>query len=291
MHPFWQGDYYDILACRSDDKNCQTSRKGKTIAKWGCALTSMAMLYWNDGFWWIPDENHVPIFSIPTSLNPRTFNNLLSARDKQGSLLGFNDDNNNFDWYKTTTNFYYYNSIAYQIGLHYEYVIPNYECDPLKKPDSASCFRKDWSDPDAMKLLDHDISWGTGWRPAIVNIKYTNLTDKKLHSHFVVIAGYEKKSGRADDIGWYRAHNPMFRDNLDNVPKALKGETQYGMNDGESYRLNGIVRLYRFKHKYHDEPIDTRPWVYLRGRCPIQMQIIDPDGNLMAPRYFEWVMV
>jgi len=297
MRPFWQGEYGDILGCKNNDVACQSNRQDKRISNKGCALTSMAMLYWAHGFWYIPDKNHQPMpiwTSFWTRLNPSTLNSYLSEKDHFGFA-----ENYDFDWLKTTGNFYYYNDASSAYGYHYAYVVPNYDCYPvdigqfkkngsvklLKK--SASCFMTDWSEG-ARSRLDYDISWGGNYAPPIMKIAYTNFKRdedgsiiEEPHTHFVVIGGYEKIDGRSDSPGWYRAHNPSFYDNWDNIPKALNGPTQYGMNGGASYRFEGMVTLYRFKNEYSSGLLDTS-MVSLNIHSPIEVQIIDPDGNIIG---------
>ncbi len=267
----------------------------------------MAMLYLAYGFYYIPDEEHnpQPIYSgdyITNRLKPSTFNQYLSAKDLIGRPLGFINFIYDFDWLKTTSNFYYYldTPAAYGTGLHYKYLVPNYDCAPInigqQKKDgtvetlrrSASCYRTDWSEG-AMIRLDYDINWGGNYAPPIMKISWTNLkTGYESPSHFVVIGGYEKKDGRADDIGWYRAHNPSFEDNQDNIPKALNGETQYGRkydsgeNKGENmYSFDGMVTLYRFTGKHSQNPLDTSN-VDVVIQSPVEVQVIDPDGNMIG---------
>ncbi len=316
MHAFWQNDSTyrsNIFGCQNNDTTCQAQRQGHTIWKYGCALTSMAMLYWAYGFYSIPDERHVPQYNLGNKLNPDTFNNYLAGRVDSASVLlfgpsesmrGFNSSYD-FDFLKTTSNFYYYNETpgAYGIGLHNAQLVPNYDCTPIEigrlrrngsvqmLRRSASCFVTDWSDG-AMTRLDYDLSWGGNYEPPIMKINYTKYTlnsegetiDEEAHVHFVVIAGYEKKD-RADDPGLYRAHNPAFQDNGDTVPKALNGITQYGQTDkygSPLYSFDKMVRLYRFSGKYSPNPLNTIPSVYLAAHSPVEMQVIDPDGNLIG---------
>ncbi len=318
MTPFWQNYVenwsYNIMGCQDRDTACysRTQQDGKchSIGCVGCTLTSMAMLYWGWGFHVMPGLNHEPMPCYGGicmfRLNPGTFNNYLSGRNPSGGLLGF-DSNHDFNWYKTTTNFYYYDESpgAYGLGLHYKYLVPNYNCAPMNigqlRRDgtvetlrrSASCFMTDWSEG-AMSRLNYDISWPE-YRPAIMKIDWTDLkpTYKRPAEpaaphpgHFVVIAGYEKTDGRADNDGWYRAHNPMFHDNAsDNIPKTLNGLTQYGKKDlfgRNEFRFDRMVTLYRFTGSYSDKLLNTIPEVYLAARSPVEMQVIDPDGNMIG---------
>ncbi len=132
-----------------------------------------------------------------------------------------------------------------------------------------------------MKLLNYDLS---EYEPPIMSINYTPAGARSPHTHFVVIGGYEKIPGRADNDGWYRAHNPMFHDNADTIPKSLSGTTQYGMKDGNGnamFSFDGMVKLYRYTSTYSDKLLNTSR-VNLTAHSPVEMQVIDPDGNLIG---------
>ncbi len=308
MHAFWQNEpefSSNILGCQNSDADCQARRPRSTMGRVGCAVTSMTMLYWAYGFNWIPDENHEPTYSITDFLNPGSLNDYLAQPINYGisygaQTRGFNSDYH-LNWWKTTSNFYYhYGSFALSLSP-YKYIVPNYDCGPyeIEVPTrrgvrttgrDGSCFRVDWTNPEAeglsaMELLDYDLAWGTGWRPPIMMIHWTDLRNGSDHpSHFVVMGGYEKIPGRADKDGWYRAHNPMFHDNWDTVPKTLNGPTQYGQNgtNGRAiYRFDAMEALYRFEGRYSSDLLDTS-MITLRAHSPVELQVIDPDGNVIG---------
>lgn len=128
MYPFWQDDYNSvILGCKDDDQACKSTRGDHTIAKYGCSLTAMTMLYKYYGFDVIPDENHIPIHAIDYylthNLNPHSFNDYLSGQ--YPVTLGF-AAGYDFDFNKTTNNFYYYEAFLNSGMYYYRYVVPNY---------------------------------------------------------------------------------------------------------------------------------------------------------------------
>ena len=67
-------------------------------------------------------------------------------------------------------------------------------------------------------------------------------------------------------------------------PKPLDGETQYGRKDhlGRNvFHFDGIVTLYRFTGKHSQNPLDTSN-VDVVIQSPVEVQVIDPDGNLIG---------
>ena len=191
---------------------CQANRAGRTIAKYGCALASMSMLYGSYGFGRIPDENHHPLLIGNDSyLNLETFNNYLSkpvdptlifSNFGPTSTRGFNS-NYDIDWLKTTSTFYYSDIYFLNNDFNirpYHYVVPNYDCTPIniqyqKKngsfqtvTKSASCFMVDWTSPEAMAWLDYDIQ--NNENPPIMKVEYHDRNGID-HIHFVVVAGYD----------------------------------------------------------------------------------------------------
>lgn len=304
---YYQGNYpYKTLGCQDDDTLCRTLRADRTISQYGCALTSMAILYGSYGFWQIPDEEHHLTSPGPDKyLNPATLNNYLAkssdptlALSNFGPALmrGFNS-NYDLDWLKTTSNFYYadINFLSNQFNIRpYRYVVPNYDCSPynmlVKKKEgndyvvnnSASCFLADWTAPRTMALLDFDLD-ARNYNPPIMKMEYTDRKNIK-HTHFVVVAGYDATYGSNDD-GAYRAYNPGINDVTwqSPEPKALIGKTQYGKQDdkGPLYHFDRLVTLYRFTPLWAMDLIDTSR-IDLTVHSPVEIQIIDPDRNIIG---------
>lgn len=311
MAYFSQGDWpTSILACQDDDATCRTARATQTIKSVGCSLTSMAMLYGSYGFGRIPGEDHLPMLSGQESyLNPATFNNYLAKPIDPlligpGYSRGFNF-NNDIDWYKTTGNFFY---IQYFLnGIFnirpYFYVIPNYDCAPLNKQIkkkngksitvnvSKQCFSMGWNNVDAMTWLDHDIQQNE--YPPIMQIQYFDNKDRKNHTHFVVIAGYDPTVGYDQLVGGaggYRDYNPGINDvtTASPEPKALNGITQYAQkyhdsNDNlvDRYQLRAMIQLYRFRPWWSQQQLDTS-LIDITLHSPVEINITDPDGNLIG---------
>ena len=306
---FYQGDWpYNQLGCPDNDAVCRATRAERTISKYGCALTSMAMLYGTYGLGLIPDEDHRPLLTgTDPYLNPGTLNNYL-AKSADPTLIfskfgpattrGFTSDYD-IDWLKTTTNFFYIiDFIDNDLNIRpYRYVVPNYDCTPvnigqekrngtvvmLKR--ASSCFRTDWSEG-AMKRLDYDLD---RLSPPIMKINYTKFVDGREipNTHFVVIAGYDPAVG---GDGGYRAYNPGIRDITweSPEPKALSGMTQYARQtrDGNGnlvnlYHFDRMETLYRFIPWWAMNQLDTSR-LDITVHSPVEIQIIDPDGNLIG---------
>ena len=107
MKPYWQLNDYNILGCQDNDSACQQARSTHTMSQYGCAVTSISMLYWAYGFYWIPDVNNQPSYNMVDHLDQDKFNNYLAATNGLGSTRGF-FPNYDMDWVKTTNNVFYY---------------------------------------------------------------------------------------------------------------------------------------------------------------------------------------
>ncbi len=316
MKPYWQLRDHNILGCQDSDQVCREWRSDHPMSLYGCAVTSMAMLYWAYGIQWIPDNNHQPTYNWTDHLNQDSFNNYLaeSMCDCTGFTRGFTLGYD-IDWTKTTNNVYYYSDFGFfgnspyvNPYIHYQSVRPNYDCSPLFSDiivgdygtdavttKSISCaLHVKWTDPRAKTWMDNDLNNGY---PVITKIKYINKSDGKVHdSHFVVIAGYDTSHGFGSD-GWYRAYNPTFEDAYElwdgsnisstmvrGAPKALNGPTQYGKKklDGSAmFDFQGIVELNRFTGWYSGAP-NKKSGMKYTVHSPVEIQVVDPNGHIIG---------
>ncbi len=192
MTPFWQSGQ-GTYRCVETDETCVKAALAKnpprTMGWYGCAVTSMSMLYFNYGMHWMPlaDNPHIP--NMWRSLNPARLDDWMVENDSY--------DTSGISWDKTMKRFYYLEPISL---YYYQYVLPNEDCAPINiqiqrkngtfrtVKKSAQCSIMEWATPGAMTWLDYDLQ---NYRPPIMKISWTDAKGDLHPSHFVVIAGYD----------------------------------------------------------------------------------------------------
>ena len=266
VKPMWQGDGYGAYACASGDTACEEAAAKaipqRSMANLGCAITSMAMLYYGYGMRWMPYMNDPLLWDVPDiskPLNPGRLNRWAATKDPYGIPFGYNISGNSaeLNWVKTTSNFIYLEpyTLRYWHGVF------------LKGVTGMSA-------PTAYTLLDKDLN---NYTPPIMQISWTDRRPifanppkpAKFHSsHFIVVGGYDKEKDS------YRAYNPSIRSSVNEkgIPQALS--KQY---DGVNMVLNEMKKLYRF-NAYYLNKLDFS-YLTLFMHSPIEVQVIDSEGR------------
>ena len=170
IQPFWQNDPkgYGLYGCTADDTACQKAALEakpypRTMDRLGCAITSMAMLYYGWGMCWMPIQGDPLLWDKPDitkKLNPGRLNQWAATKDAHGKPLGYNIDGTSvtLNFVKTSLNFMYTEPYTMRF---WERVVLKDDCDPFvleveQKNGKVKTYRKhadcsvaDMSDPDA----------------------------------------------------------------------------------------------------------------------------------------------
>ncbi len=275
LYTIWLNQYSggwecDLYAAEGKLENCSTKNNSNTIWQYGCALTSLTMLYNYYGLKYMPDPdaNYFPKKAlIPSDI-------FMFERLDPGKLDDWLVTYNGYvgtgavAWDTAVKSFYYY---GWPWPDYYEYLHRDYYCStsdyewPYYSSKNLACYVVDWTDlkrdpklSNAQALLDFDLEHN---QPDIMKIKGTDLAGRKHDKHFVLVAGYDPASVS------YSVYDPGQSYGGDNYYRPRPLSSLYS-----NYTLLTLYRFVGWESKTSPKISEIR----IKAHSPVEMEIIDP---------------